>query len=310
MFSQFNLRSAKRPQWSRATSTPEDLKEYDAFGPWMLPIRTEQDMPKRFRTAYDLVKDADFLVKIPRSIDRREAYPGCDLYEAVFAADLVGFTMMRANDDGDGFSLREVAWDEVAAVRICNNLLKLDFVLLMREGDELSIPCRAVSSDIVSRVAAFARQQVMQDDTLSFGNVNEGEVFDDFFFNVMLADERRSGQFMMPIHFEEPGRPCRSAQNRRRITTGTMVLISGGELVVVDRDSPMRRRFIAHYAYRKTYISLAKVKAFRLLPIPEGVPGHHMVLQLILDQLRIGIPCFKAPERVMDILRRGGIPQL
>ena len=310
MFSQFNLRTSKRPQWSRATSDPEDLKEYDAFGPWMLPIRCEQDMPRRFRSAYDLVKNADFLVKIPRGIDRREAFPGCDLYESVFACDLAGFTMMGANDDDDGFSLREVAWDEVAAVRVCNNLLKLDFVLLMREGDELAIPCRAVSSDIVTRVAAFARQQVMQPDDLFFGSVNEGEVFDDFFFNVVLADERRGGQFMMPIHFEEPGRPCRSAQNRRRITTGTMILISGGELVVVDRDSPMRRRFLAHYAYRKTYISLAKVKAFRLLPTPDGIPGHHMLLQLVLDQLRISIPCFKPPERVTELLRRRGIPQV
>lgn len=267
-------------------------------------------MPRRFRTVYDAVRDADFLIKIPRAIERRDAYPGCDLYGSVFAADADGFSVFTALDDESSFTTREVAWEEVAAVRTCNNLLRADFVLLLNEGDELVVPYSSVSTELISRVSAFARQHLVRPSDFVPLSVNQGEEFEDFFFNVVLAEERRGGQFMMPIHFDEPGRSCRNAQNRRRLTTGTLILLSGSELVVIDRDAPMRRRFFAHYAYRRTYISLPAVRSFRLMPRPEDIPGHFMVLELILDQQRIAIPCFKEPIRVIDALRRRGVPQL
>jgi len=310
VFSQFKRRPANKPIWTRTTVNPDDLREYDAFGPWLLPIGAAADMPPRFRTVYETVKDADFLIKIPRSIERRDAYPGCDLYSSVFAADADGFTVFTALDDESSFTTREVAWEEVAAVRCCNNLLRADFVLLLKEGDELVVPYSSVSSDLMGRVSAFARQHLTRPADFTPLFANQGEEFEDFFFNVMLAEERRGGQFMMPIHFDEPGRSCRNAQNRRRLTTGTLIMLSGSELVVIDRDMPMRRRFFAHYAYRRTYISLPAVKSFRLMPVPESVPGHFMALELMLDQQRIAIPCFKEPIRVIDTLRRRGVPQL
>lgn len=310
VFNQFKRRSAEQTSWTRTASDPDDLREYDAFGPWLLQIRNEADMPRRFRSVYDAVKDADFLIKIPRSIERRDAYPGCDLYKSVFAADADGFSFFTALDDEVSFTTREVAWEEVAAVRKCHNLLKAEFVLLLNEGDELVVPYSSVSTDLIARVTAFARQHLIRPSDFVPVSVNQGEEFEDFFFNVMLAEERRGGQFMMPIHFDEPGRSCRNAQNRRRVSTGTLILLSGSELVVVDRDIPMKRRFFAHYAHRQTYISLPSVKAFRLRPCPDNIPGHFMVLELILDQQRIAIPCFKEPIRVIDVLRRRGVAQL
>lgn len=299
-----------RAAWNRADADPEALREYDAFGPWLLPIKTGADMPPRFRSAHAGLQDADYLIKIPRSIDRRDAYPGADLYESVFALDDEGFTVLTATDGSEGFVSRHIAWDEVAAVRTVSNLLRADFVLLLKEGDALTVTYNAVSADLMTRVIAFARQHFIEPDDFASSLPNDAEEFEDFFFNAMLSEERHGGQFMLPIYFEPPGKSCRNAQNRRRITTGLMILLSGSELVIVDRDVPMRRRFFAHYAYRKTYVSLKSVRAFRLQPPPANMPGRFMLLELIIEQLRLGIPSFKMPTRVIDLLRRRGVAQL
>ena len=267
-------------------------------------------MPRRFRSAYASLEDADYVIKIPRSIDRRDAHPGADLYGAVFAMDADGFTLLDAVDGGDGFVSRKVTWDDVAAIRAVSNLLHADFILLLKEGDALTVTYNSVSADLMTRVAAFARQHFMEPDDFASGTANDAEEFEDFFFNAMLAEERYGGQFMLPIHFEPPGKSCRNVQNRRRVTTGLLILLSGGELVVIDRDAPMRRRFFAHYIYRKTYLSLKSVRAFRLQPPPDNMPGRFMILELIIEQQRLGIPCFKTPERVIELLRRRGIARL
>ncbi|WP_370674487.1 hypothetical protein [Pleomorphomonas sp. PLEO] len=310
VFGHFRGRSPLRRVWNRSDVEPESLREYDAFGPWLLQVKSAAEMPRRFRSAYAGLSDADYLIKIPRSIDRRDAYPGADLYGEVFALDADGFTLLEAVDDAEGFVSRQVTWDDVAAVRVVSNLLHADFALLLKEGDALTVTYNSVSADLMTRVIAFVRQHCVEPDDFASSSTNDAEEFEDFFFNAMLAEERHGGQFMLPVHFEAPGKACRNAQNRRRVTTGLLILLSASELVVIDRDTPMRRRFFAHYIYRKTYLNLNSVRAFRLQPPPDSVPGHFMMLELILEQQRLGIPCFKTPDRVIELLRRRGIVRL
>lgn len=310
MFGRIGRRSPPRVNWSRSEVDPDALAEYDAFGPWLLPVKSAAEMPRRFQSAYAGLEDADYLIKIPRSIDRRDACPGSDLYGAVFALDDDGFTFLTANEDSDGFVSRHVIWDDVAAVRTVNNLLHADFVLLLKEGDALTVSYNSSSADLMTRIVAFSRRSFVEADGFAYGSNQEAEEFEDFFFNSMLAEERHGGKFMLPIHFEAPGKSCRDAQNRRRVTTGLLVLLSGGELVVIDRETPTRRRFFAHNVYRRTYIGLKSIRSFRLQGPSETIPGHSTMLELIIEQQRLGIPCFKLPERVLDVLKRHGVPRL
>ena len=310
VFGPFRRRSPQRPVWSRLDADADDLREYDAFGPWLLQVESAAEMPLRFRSAYGDLRRADHLIKIPRAIDRRDAFPGADLYGVAFALDSDGLTLLTASEGSDGFTRRHLTWNEVAAVRTVCNLLHAEFVLLLKEGDALTVTYNSVSADLMTRVVGFIRQQLMAPDEFGPSLINEAEEFEDFFFKTMLAEERRGGQFMLPIHFEAPGKSCRNAQSRRRVTTGLLILLSGSELVIVDRDAPMRRRFFTHYAYRKTYVGLASVRGFRLQPPPDNAPDRFMMLELIMEQQRIGVPCLRTPQRVIDLLRRRGVARL
>jgi len=99
--------------WRRSASE-EDLREYDAFGPWIYEIKAESDTPKRFRAACAGHRDARFLLKAPRDIDRRDVRPGMDLYVAVLAVHDDGLSLMRLTDEG--VVSQDVVWSQVAAL--------------------------------------------------------------------------------------------------------------------------------------------------------------------------------------------------
>ncbi|MEJ2037173.1 MAG: MarR family transcriptional regulator, partial [Maritimibacter sp.] len=60
--------------WYYAASD-EDRREYDAYGPWVVEVKSEADMPPRFRSFYEADKSANLLLKLPRREERRELRP-------------------------------------------------------------------------------------------------------------------------------------------------------------------------------------------------------------------------------------------
>lgn len=41
------MMASKIPHW-RAAADPDDLREYDAFGPWIGEVKHRTDLPRRF----------------------------------------------------------------------------------------------------------------------------------------------------------------------------------------------------------------------------------------------------------------------
>ena len=113
----------------------------------------------------------------------------------------------------------------------------------------------------------------------------------------------------MPLHFEPRDRFCHDAQNRRRLSTGQMILDAGDELVIVDREAPVRRFFHPTYAARLTYVPYARLSSFALLPPPEG-KARFRTLRLVVGRQTIDQPCLVAPERVVACLAGHGVRQV
>ena len=128
----------------RHTSSAEDLREYDAFGPWIYEIKAECDAPKRFRAACLRHLGARFLLKLPRNVDRRDVRPGMDLYVAVLAVHDHGVSLMRLDDES--VVTQDLPWSEVAALESYKHLLDSRWTLLLRDGGDFGIGYSTVSS--------------------------------------------------------------------------------------------------------------------------------------------------------------------
>ena len=306
MFKSFlKRRPAPELDWYKAAD-PADRREYDAFGPWIWEVRDEAGMPPRFRPAYPRVRDARFLLKVPVEAERRNLRPGMDLYRAVLAVSEHGATLLTL--EADGFAERHLEWPEIVALRCYQNLLLSRLILLLADGGELTLAYNTVSKELMERVAGFIRERLCAASGPAPQPEPASAELDDHFFRALYREVQRWGAPAAPLFYDRPGRPCRNAKGRRRISNGTLVLDAGRDLVVVDRTQPMRSRWHAEYAYQRTFIPYRRIRSFALTHSPLWHEQELHTLTLDLAGRHEEVPCLSVPERVAEALGQHGIP--
>ena len=302
-------RPVESHDWRRSASADE-LREYDAFGPWIYNIKAERDTPKRFRAACERHHGARFLLKAPRAIERRDAHPGMDLYVAMLAVHDDGVSFMRLTDEG--VSAQDLVWDEVAALQSHTNLLYARWTLMLRDGGAFSFEYNAVSSDLMDRVTDFVRSRwVRHGEAPQVLEPDPVVTVADPYFRYQLSAKRRSGpQPVAAIHVEPRDRFCRDAANHRRLSTGVMFMDAPDELIIVNRGKPARRFFFeSPYAANCIFVPYAGLTSFTLVRPPTDRPGRFCELALRLDKQVVRQFCLVAPERVLAHLAAHGAPQ-
>lgn len=290
------------------TASEDDRREYDAFGPWIYDIKSERDVPRRFRANYAEHRDARFLLKVPRDIERREAHPGMDFYSTVLAVGDAGVSLMRA--EPDAVTTQTLSWDQIAAVKSYTNLLISRWTLFLHDGTSFTLDYNTVSSDLMDKVTLFVRSRWQRPSDAQSGTGPDVVTVNDHFFRYELADNRRNGpRPVVPIHFEPRDRWCRDERNRRRLTTGVMMLDAPDELIIVNRDKPTRRFWETRYAASVLFVPYAGLTSFALSPPPTDQPGHFHDLVLRLDKQLIRQSCLVAPDMVLRQLVAHGVPE-
>ena len=262
---------AGNPNW-RLAANEDDLREYDAFGPWIYEIKNEQGTPKRFRAACRDHYGARFLLKIPCNVERRNARPGMDLYAAVLAVHDDRVSIMRLA--AESVATEDHAWREVAALESYKDLLYSRWRLLLRDGGAFTLEYNTVSSTLMTKVTDFVRSQwTRRRDAPRALEPDRSATLADMIFENELNAKRRSGpQPVALLHAEPMNQYCRDSDNRRRLSTGVMFLESPDELIIVNRGEPTRRFLEARYALGCVFVPYACVNAFALERAPAGRP--------------------------------------
>ncbi len=302
------MKRAPERDWYWA-ATPEARREYDAFGPWIDPVRSEGDMPPRFRAAYGAHRDARFLLKVPIKADRVQVRPGWNLYRMVVAVHDDGVSLLTLADGR--IAERSVAWSDIAAIRSAINLLAANWSLMLRDGDTVTVDYNTVSSRRLDAVTGFIRDRLTPDAERP-NTASEGvalAVADLFFQNMLRVVQGSLPRPVMPLHFEPRDRPCRNQANRRRLSTGVLMLDTGEELVIVDRGEETRRYLHPTYAARLTYVPFANLTGFSLQAPSPGRGARFHRLRLVIDRQVIDQPCLASPDRVVAALAARGVPQ-
>ncbi|HEX5336331.1 MAG TPA: hypothetical protein VFW55_10640, partial [Propionicimonas sp.] len=116
----------------RREADPADLREYDAFGPWIEPILSAEDMPRAFRPHYAEHAGARFLLKVPRDEDRADLRPGMDLFVAVVAVHNEAVCVLRL--DGGTVRQQVATWRQIVATAYQAELLEARWSLLLDDG--------------------------------------------------------------------------------------------------------------------------------------------------------------------------------
>ncbi len=123
--------------------------ELDAFGPWILRVRTPDDVPALFRPVVDLTATRT-VVKVPRPIERRDARAGMDLYDTVVAVRADGVEVWsRVPQAPSGRVRRWVPADDLLAV--ADSTALLDGMLRLHAAGDVTVevPYNGSSAEVV-----------------------------------------------------------------------------------------------------------------------------------------------------------------
>ncbi len=287
-------------------ASPEDRKEYDAFGPWIEKIRSAKDMPPRFRGVYGNHIDANCLLKVPIQAERVDVRPGMDLYRMVIAVHDERISFL---EPADGFVMtRSVPWDEIVALRTTINLMVASFSILLKGGQSIDVDFSAVSIDQVNKVIDYIRDRmthVVEHPVVEIAGVSV--TITDHFYKSMLAQLRtRMRRPLMPLHFEPRDRLCRGDSHHYGLSTGVLAIDARDELIIIDRGEAVRRFLHPSYITRLTFVPYARLRSFSLVS-PEQNGRHAYCLVLNGDRQSVEQTFLMAPDEVAACLDAHGI---
>jgi hypothetical protein len=157
-----NAAAVQRPEHPEARRTAE----FDAFGPWVDPVRTPDDVPPLYRDhAVDLA-GSRLVLKVPRDIPRRDATPDIDLYDHLLVLGPDRFTALSRVDagrhetprEGRGYDVREIPYDRVAAVGTSVDLLDGRLTVHALTGAPVDVRYSGSSGDVITELVELLRE--------------------------------------------------------------------------------------------------------------------------------------------------------
>ena len=130
--------------------TAAQVAEYNRFGPWIDEIVDPEDVPRLFRPYPIDLGAARMVLKVPRSIARRDATAGMDLYDHLVILDRDSLTLLSRNgatamtrespSGGPGYGFLTVALADVVAIRDDLNLLDGRLTVSTSTGSSITMP--------------------------------------------------------------------------------------------------------------------------------------------------------------------------
>lgn len=277
--------------------------EYDRFGPWTYPVVAPEDMPPCFDNWYEELKSSYLILKLPKAVERRMAKPGSDLYEGLLAVGSGGVVYLSLSR-GEVLR-RDVAFRDVAAVRLAQELLSGMLRLDLAGGRSLSIPFNTVSADVLGGFAEKVRTAcggtacggIACGDTARaqpagsrlFGRLGSPlePAEDDTLFQIQLRALRRQEPGFCVLAYQAPAvlEPQKEGGRRgllgvaarllRWRLDGCLLAAAPSELVLLVRGTGKARSArYRGYRYEATYLSAAAFRGAVIEPrtLPNGAP--------------------------------------
>ncbi|WP_436534236.1 hypothetical protein [Actinoplanes sp. HUAS TT8] len=134
-------------------------KEFDAFGPWVLPVRTGDEVPPLFRPVEVEPEAMRLVLKVPRGIERRDANPSMDLYDFLIAVGDELLTILHRNDVA--YDVLQLPFDQIVAIEDSVRLLDGRLTLRTATGLEVTIPYNGSSAPLIGDLVRLLRDSYL-----------------------------------------------------------------------------------------------------------------------------------------------------
>lgn len=248
------------------------LREYDRFGPWILEIHSEDDIPDLFMSHFQLTDTTVLAFKVPHQIERRKVRPGDPLYDHILALDDTAIRVYHRTPEG--ITSRTVPYESVVAIASLSDLLQGSLSVFFDEG-HVSVPFNTVSQKTIDRTVRELRERcggATADDKggKEYTGIPSTPIVDEMaplYRNLYREELRRSPleaiayQHDVMIERQEPSiwEKLVDVLWRPRLRP-TMLLIAEDELVLYRASPQIVFRARGYYGYERIVIPPRRVK--------------------------------------------------
>jgi len=262
------------------------LSEYDAFGPWIYPIDGQESLPRLFRPHWVVLEGNVMAFKIPRDIERRNATPEMDLYDAVVAVFRDRILYLERRESGGERFVAEKVIPMGSIDSIDRWTCLLDGVLTLYTDDRpFIIPYNTVSDGIMRRAVQLIRSfmprraprlpplqgvpaMTPSHDFMEFGFVT--------FCNKTIKENPDLGliayqpflRYRIPLR--SGPRWLKKLGLTESVKSAFAVLRGDRELVIIIQTHHSRSRSTKAYTYSETILPLGSLGDISAAAIPQG----------------------------------------
>lgn len=255
----------------------ESTREYDRFGPWILEVVLDEDIPPIFTAHYPVLDCALEVLKIPRAIERRVANPTMHLYDDLIIAYETQLILLHRNQDSVIKTI--ISYHQILAINDYRNLLNGEVTFYLSD-QKFSFKYNTVSSNLIVRLLKIIRERYLPNNPLAqlpSLSVPVKNDFDFFYTNLYkrMTDDLGPLNILSyqkilsatPITSSIWGRiwhfilffEARSLQNTLHLSNDT-------EYIAVTKASPFKRKRDVLYSYDFTYIPLGNIASIHVAP--------------------------------------------
>jgi hypothetical protein len=240
------------------TTSEKQKREYDLFGPWVLEIESNEDLPETFSAHAALTDDIELAFKVPRRVERRNVRPGDDLYDYLVTFDSSGVSVYRRTSSG--VEEEAAPYKRIVAVETLYDLLHGELALFT-DHETIRVPFNTVSEDVVHRAVEVVRAHIRGENLAVPPAAVDPE--DMIYLYRGLVNREQANEPAEPVAYQPPRIVDKLDPTildrlldviKRPRLRALMVLVSGHELIVYRGEPPVTRFGRGNYGYSRTII--------------------------------------------------------
>lgn len=273
-------------------------KEYEEFGPWLVKVKSEENVPVAYQMYKDDILASEFAFKVPIDKEFRDVKEGMDLYQKVVTVDDVGIKIYAL--EGETIYVAKLDLKDIVFVQYLQNILYSE-VLIQGEEHNLVFEFNAVSIDLIAEFVELIRGKLSQKEkmVIDLGQIDTEFTIDDYLYKNFIREDSKKEE--IKLLFYQPNLTLKKEaiklkkvdEKMDEILEASVVMTNGREIILLNHLKEVKEVDSADYGYKYTYIPAEFISAIECEKdeIHGDVDVIHFKVKNKEAWLRVGSDC-------------------